>query len=98
MLREMIARLVDGSEFDEFKETYGQTRCSVGPAGSTAGRWESSPTSGLIVTQRKTGVEDRAISELQIGGVVYSEAADKGAHGSSSCAIRRGSPFSFSRT
>ena len=73
---ELIARLVDGSDFDEYKATYGQTLIC-----GTA--WIKGWAVGIIANQRsivarKTGLGtgDR---ELQIGGVVYADSADKGA-------------------
>ncbi len=73
---ELIARLVDGSEFEEYKATYGQTLIC-----GTA--WIKGWAVGILANQRsivarKTGTEagDR---ELQIGGVIYSDSADKGA-------------------
>jgi acetyl-CoA carboxylase carboxyltransferase component len=74
--RELIARLVDGSEFEEYKTTYGQTLiCGTG--------WIQGWAVGIVANQRsivarKTGLETRD-RELQIGGVIYSDAADKGA-------------------
>jgi 3-methylcrotonyl-CoA carboxylase beta subunit len=73
---EILARLLDGSEFDEFKATYGQTLvCGTG--------WIEGQTVGIVANQRSivprktgTGAADR---ELQIGGVIYSDSADKGA-------------------
>jgi acetyl-CoA carboxylase carboxyltransferase component len=73
---EVIARLVDGSEFDEYKATYGQTLVC-----GTA--WIQGWAVGIIANQRSivrkatgTGRQDK---ELQIGGVIYSDSADKGA-------------------
>ena len=73
---ELLVRLLDGSEFDEYKQTYGQTLvCGTGwiegwPVGIVANQRE--------IVQRATGthVDDK---ELQIGGVIYSDSADKGA-------------------
>jgi acetyl-CoA carboxylase carboxyltransferase component len=75
-MKEVLARLLDGSEFDEFKATYGETLvCGTG--------WIGGWPVGIVANQRSivarrtgTGESDR---ELQIGGVIYSEAADKGA-------------------
>jgi acetyl-CoA carboxylase carboxyltransferase component len=73
---EILARLLDGSEFDEYKATYGQTLlCGTG--------WIGGRVVGVVANQRsivarKTGTKP-GDKELQIGGVVYSEAADKGA-------------------
>lgn len=74
--REVLARILDGSDFEEFKETYGQTLlCGTG--------WIDGWPVGIVANQRSisarktgTGPSDR---ELQIGGVIYSESADKGA-------------------
>jgi len=73
---EILARLLDGSEFDEYKATYGQTLvCGTG--------WIEGRAVGVVANQRSvvhhrtgTGERDR---ELQIGGVIYSDSADKGA-------------------
>ena len=73
---EILARLLDGSDFDEFKANYGQTLvCGTGwidgwPVGVVANQ--------RSVVQRRTGTEARE-RELQIGGVIYSDSADKGA-------------------
>ncbi|HYH44979.1 MAG TPA: carboxyl transferase domain-containing protein [Thermoanaerobaculia bacterium] len=73
---EVLARLLDGSELDEFKETYGRTLiCGTG--------WIGGRAVGVVANQRsivprRTGTKD-GDKELQIGGVIYSESADKGA-------------------
>lgn len=75
-VREILARILDGSEFDEFKATYGKTiLCGTG--------WIGGRVVGVVANQRsieaqKTGLK-ASDKELQIGGVIYSEAADKGA-------------------
>jgi len=74
--REVLARLLDGSELDEFKANYGQTLiCGTG--------WIEGRVVGVVANQRSiverrkgTGSADK---ELQIGGVIYSDSADKGA-------------------
>lgn len=73
---ELLSRLLDGSEFDEYKANYGQTLvCGTG--------WIEGWAVGIVANQRSivprktgTGSGDR---ELQIGGVIYSDSADKGA-------------------
>jgi acetyl-CoA carboxylase carboxyltransferase component len=73
---EILARLLDGSELDEYKATYGQTLvCGTG--------WIGGWAVGIVANQRSvvarrtgTGASDR---ELQIGGVIYSDSAAKGA-------------------
>ena len=73
---ELLARLLDGSEFDEYKAAYGQTLiCGTG--------WIGGWAVGIVANQRsivprKTGTGP-ADKELQIGGVIYSDSADKGA-------------------
>jgi acetyl-CoA carboxylase carboxyltransferase component len=72
----VLARLLDASEFDEFKATYGQTLvCGTG--------WIDGWAVGIVANQRsivkrKTGTKP-GDKELQIGGVIYSDSADKGA-------------------
>ena len=74
-VKEILARLLDGSEFDEFKATYGQTLlCGTG--------WIDGWPVGVVANQRlivnkQTGVKGER--EMQIGGVIYSDSADKGA-------------------
>ncbi len=74
--RELLARLLDASELDEYKATYGQTLvCGTG--------WIEGWPVGVIANQRsivarKLGTE-ASEKELQIGGVIYSDSADKGA-------------------
>jgi acetyl-CoA carboxylase carboxyltransferase component len=74
--REILARLLDGSQLDEFKATYGKTLiCGTG--------WIGGRAVGIVANQRsieaqRTGPE-ASQRELQIGGVIYSESADKGA-------------------
>lgn len=73
---EVLARLLDGSELDEYKATYGRTLvCGTG--------WIDGWAVGVVANQRSivpratgTGPRDK---ELQIGGVIYSDSADKGA-------------------
>ncbi len=73
---ELLARLLDGSELDEYKATYGRTLvCGTG--------WIEGQVVGVIANQRsivgrQTGLGERD-KELQIGGVIYSDSADKGA-------------------
>ncbi len=90
-VREVIARLLDGSEFDEFKATYGQTLlCGTG--------WIEGWAVGIVANQRsivarKTGI-GHAEKELQIGGVIYSDSADKGARFVELC-NQKGIPLIF---
>ncbi|MEM6701838.1 MAG: acyl-CoA carboxylase subunit beta [Acidobacteriota bacterium] len=75
-VREVLARLLDAGEFEEFKATYGgSVICGTG--------WIDGWSVGIVANQRlivsrKTGTGP-ADQEIQIGGVLYSEAADKAA-------------------
>ena len=67
---EVIARLVDGSEIDEYKAEYGKT---IITAYARVDGWAV----GIVANQR--AVVKNAKGEMQVGGVIYSEAADKAA-------------------
>ena len=72
-MKEIIKRLVDNSEFEEYKEGYGQT---IITAYARIDGWAV----GIIANQRKvvktTGAKTKP-SEMQFGGVIYSDSADK---------------------
>lgn len=65
---EIIRRLVDDSEFDEYKAGYGQSIvCGLGRVEGWA--------VGIVANQRKVVKSKKG--EMQFGGVIYSDAADK---------------------
>ena len=67
-MREIIKRLVDGSELEEYKELYGQSIiCGLARIDGWA--------VGIVANQRKVIKSKKG--ELQIGGVIYSDSADK---------------------
>lgn len=69
-MREVIERLVDGSEFDEFKKDYGKTiLCGYARIDGWA--------VGIVANQR-TMVKTHK-GEMQMGGVIYHDSADKAA-------------------
>jgi len=73
---ELLGRLLDGSEFTEYKATYGRTLiCGTGRIGGWA--------VGIVANDRQVVHRRRGLAageaEMQIGGVIYSDAADKGA-------------------
>lgn len=74
--REILAALLDGSELTEYKATYGRTLiCGTGRIDGWAVGVVANQR--LIVQRRRgTGASEQ---EMQIGGVIYSDAADKGA-------------------
>lgn len=65
---EIIKRLVDNSEFDEYKAGYGQT---IITAYARIDGWAV----GIIANQRKVVKSKKG--EMQFGGVIYSDSADK---------------------
>ncbi|MDH3381078.1 MAG: acyl-CoA carboxylase subunit beta [Flavobacteriaceae bacterium] len=65
---EIIKRLVDYSEFDEYKADYGKTLIC---AYARIDGWAV----GIVANQRK--VVKNAKGEMQFGGVIYSDSADK---------------------
>ena len=67
-MREIINRLVDNSEFEEYKEGYGKT---ILTGYARIDGWAV----GLVANQRK--VVKTAKGEMQFGGVIYSDSADK---------------------
>jgi len=72
-MKEIIKRLVDDSEFEEYKEGYGQT---IITAYARIDGWAV----GIIANQRKvvkTTASKTKPSEMQFGGVIYSDSADK---------------------
>src|SRR5579863_234601 len=69
-MTEVIRRIVDDSAFDEFKEDYGKTiLCGYARIEGWA--------VGIVANQRKM-VKTRK-GELQMGGVIYNDSADKAA-------------------
>ncbi len=67
-MTEIIKRLVDNSEYDEYKAGYGQTiiTCYARIDG-----WAV----GIVANQRKVVKSKKG--EMQLGGVIYSDSADK---------------------
>jgi acetyl-CoA carboxylase carboxyltransferase component len=69
-MHEIIERLVDNSEFDEFKQDYGKTIiCGYARIDGWA--------VGIIANQRL--VMKNSKGEIQIGGVIYNDSSDKSA-------------------
>ncbi|GAB3928231.1 acyl-CoA carboxylase subunit beta [Mucilaginibacter myungsuensis] len=67
-MMEIIHRLVDNSEFEEYKAGYGQSIiCGLGRVDGWA--------VGIVANQRK--VIKNKKGEMQFGGVIYSDSADK---------------------
>lgn len=67
-MMDVINRLVDGSEFEEYKQGYGQSIvCGLGRIDGWA--------VGIVANQRKVVKSKKG--EMQFGGVIYSDSADK---------------------
>lgn len=78
--REIIKRLVDDSEFDEYKDLYGKSIiCGYGRIDGWA--------VGIVANQRKTVKSKKG--EMQMGGVIYSDSADKAARFIMNCNQRK---------
>jgi 3-methylcrotonyl-CoA carboxylase beta subunit len=74
-MREIIARIVDRSEFEEYRAEYGQTLlCGY----SRIGGWAV----GIVANQKKnvsTVAPGTGEKRIEFGGVIYNESADKAA-------------------
>ena len=74
-MRELIARIVDGSEFEEYRAEYGETLlCGYARIGGWA--------VGIVANQKKhvqTTVRGSDQKRLEFGGVIYTESAEKAA-------------------
>jgi len=69
-MRQVIDRIVDGGEVQEYKAGYGKT---IITAYARVDGWAV----GIVANQRS--VVKTKKGEMQVGGVIYSESADKGA-------------------
>ncbi|GER60229.1 acyl-CoA carboxylase subunit beta [Patiriisocius marinus] len=67
-MREIISRIVDDSDFEEYKEGYGQT---ILTGYARIDGWAV----GIVANQRK--LVKTKNGEMQFGGVIYSDSADK---------------------
>jgi len=77
---EIIKRLVDNSEFDEYKALYGKTLiCGTARIDGWA--------VGIVANQRK--IVKTKKGEMQMGGVIYSDSADKAARFIMNCNQRK---------
>lgn len=79
-MMEVIKCLVDNSEFDQYKELYGKTIiCGYGRIDG----WSV----GIVANQRKAVKTKKG--EMQMGGVIYSDSADKAARFIMNCNQRK---------
>ncbi len=84
-VKDIINCIVDGSEFDEYKKDYGKTLvCGYGRVDG----WSV----GIIANQRKVVKAKKSGGqppEMQMGGVIYSDSADKAARFIMNCNQRK---------
>jgi hypothetical protein len=79
-MHDLILRMVDDSLFDEYKENYGQTiLCGYARIDGWA--------VGIVANQRKVVKSKKG--EMQFGGVIYSDSADKAARFIMNCNQRK---------
>lgn len=79
-MHEVIYRMVDDSEFDEYKDKYGQSIiCGIARIDGWA--------VGIVANQRKVVKSKKG--EMQFGGVIYSDSAEKAARFIMNCNQRK---------
>lgn len=78
--RDLLKTIVDKGEFDEYKELYGQ---SIVCAYARIDGWAV----GIVANQRKVVKSKKG--EMQFGGVIYSDSADKAARFIMNCNQKR---------
>ena len=79
-MKEVIARLVDGSEFEPYKDEFGKTLlCGHARIGGYS--------VGIVANQKS--VVKTATGEMQMGGVIYNDSADKAARFIMNCSQDR---------
>ncbi len=81
---ELIARIIDESDFDEYKPEYGK---SLITGYARVDGWAV----GIVANQRSIVKKKtpKGISEMQIGGVIYSDSADKASRFIMNCNQRK---------
>ena len=79
-IKEIIKRIVDDSEFDEYKEAYGK---SIVCGYARIEGWAV----GIVANQRLIVKSKKG--EMQMGGVIYSDSADKSARFIMNCNQRK---------
>ena len=73
-MKEILARVLDGSQFDEYKAEYGKTLvCGYGRIGGFA--------VGIVANQKlhAQAVDHEGHKRMEFGGVIYTESAEKAA-------------------
>jgi 3-methylcrotonyl-CoA carboxylase beta subunit len=73
-MKDILARIIDGGRFDEYKAEYGQTViCGFARIGGFA--------VGIVANQKQhvTVLDDHGQKRVEFGGVIYTESAEKAA-------------------
>jgi acetyl-CoA carboxylase carboxyltransferase component len=73
-MKEIVARIVDGSRFDEYKPEYGKTvLCGYARIGGFA--------AGIVANQKlhAQAIDHEGHKRIEFGGVIYTESAEKAA-------------------
>jgi len=73
-MKEILARVLDGSQFDEYKADYGKTLvCGYGRIGGFA--------VGIVANQKlhAQAIDHEGHKRMEFGGVIYTESAEKAA-------------------
>ncbi len=73
-MKDILARILDGGRFDEYKAEYGETLiCGFARIGGFA--------VGIVANQKKhvTVLDDHGQKRVEFGGVIYTESAEKAA-------------------
>jgi 3-methylcrotonyl-CoA carboxylase beta subunit len=73
-MKDILARIIDGGRFDEYKPEYGETLiCGFARIGGFA--------VGIVANQKKhvTVLDDHGQKRVEFGGVIYTESAEKAA-------------------
>jgi 3-methylcrotonyl-CoA carboxylase beta subunit len=73
-MKEILARIIDGSRFDEYKPEYGKTLiCGYGRIGGFA--------VGIVANQKlhAQAIDHEGKKRVEFGGVIYTESAEKAA-------------------
>jgi len=73
-MKDILARIIDGGRFDEYKPEYGETLiCGFARIGGFA--------VGMVANQKKhvQVLDDRGQKRVEFGGVIYTESAEKAA-------------------
>ena len=84
-MRDILARIIDAGSWTEYKEGYGKTLLT---GYARVDGWNV----GIVANQRsvvRKKIDHESAGEIQVGGVIYADAADKGARFIMNCNQKR---------